>query len=103
MNIRIGEEIKRWTVRRKSALVLGIIQGNITVSEASRQFDLPPAETESWVDQSRAGLENALKAKLEDICEQYESQLKLPQEAHGEAILELLVRKNGTPCRARRT
>ena len=32
------EEIKRWTARRKSALVLEIIQGKTTVAEASRQF-----------------------------------------------------------------
>lgn len=30
------EEIKRWTARRKSALVLEVIQGMTTVSEASR-------------------------------------------------------------------
>ena len=34
------EEIKRWTARRKSALVLEIIQGKTTVAESSRQFDL---------------------------------------------------------------
>jgi transposase-like protein len=42
------EEIKRWTARRKSALVLEIIQGKTTVAEASRQFDLTPSEIESW-------------------------------------------------------
>lgn len=35
----MDEEIKRWTARRKSALVLEIIQGKMTVAEASRQFD----------------------------------------------------------------
>ena len=38
MSIVMEEEIKRWTARRKSALVLEIIQGKTTVSEASRQF-----------------------------------------------------------------
>lgn len=32
MSIEIEEEIKRWTARRKSALVLEIIPGKITVS-----------------------------------------------------------------------
>jgi len=45
----MGDEIKRWTARRKSALVLEIIQSRTTVTEASRQFDLPPSEIESWV------------------------------------------------------
>ena len=47
MSIEMDEEIKRWTARRKSALVLEIIQGKTTVSESSRQFDLSPSEVES--------------------------------------------------------
>jgi transposase-like protein len=43
MSAEMEEEIKRCTARRKSALVLEIIRGNTTVSEASRQFDLPPS------------------------------------------------------------
>lgn len=31
--------IKRWTAKRKSALVLDIIQGKTAVSEASRSYD----------------------------------------------------------------
>ena len=30
MSIEMDEEIKRWTARRKSALVLDIIQGDVT-------------------------------------------------------------------------
>ena len=76
MSIVMEEEIKRWTARRKSALVLEIIQGKTTVSEASRQFDLPPSEIESWVEDGKRGMENALRAKPEDVREQYERQLK---------------------------
>ena len=43
MSIEMDEEIKRWTARRKSALVFKIIQGTTTVSESSRQFDLSPS------------------------------------------------------------
>ncbi len=103
MSIEMDEENKRWAARRKSALVLDIIQGKITVSELSRQFDLPSSEIDSWIDQVKAGMENALKAKPEDIRERYESQLKPLQEAYGEAMLELSARKNGTPCWRRGT
>jgi len=94
----MDDEIKRLTARRKSTLVLDIIQGKTTVSELSRQFDLPPSEIESWIDQAKSGMENALKAKAEDIGERHESQLKALQDAYGEAMLELRARKNGTPC-----
>jgi len=63
MSVMMEEEIKRWTARRKSALVLGIIQGKTTISEASRQFDLAPSEIEEWRDHGKVGMENALRAK----------------------------------------
>jgi transposase-like protein len=93
------DDIKRWTAKRKSALVLDIIQGKTTVAEASRQFDLPPAEIEDWVSQAKAGMENALRAKPEDVREQYERQLKELNAAYGEAMLELRARKK-TGCPA---
>ena len=93
MSITMDEEIKRWTARRKSALVLDIIQGKVTIAEASRQFDLTPSEIEEWVEQGKAGMENALRAKPEDVREQYERQLKELQEAYGEAMLVLRARK----------
>jgi transposase-like protein len=85
----MDEDVKRWTARRKGALVLDIIQGKTTVSEAARQGDLSPSDIEEWVDQGKAGMENALRAKPEDIREQYERQLRDLQEAYGEAMLEL--------------
>lgn len=51
MSVVMEEEIKRWTARRKSALILEIIQGKTTVAEASRQYDLTPSEIQDWIDQ----------------------------------------------------
>ena len=93
MSAVMEEEIKRWTARRKSALVLEIIQGKTTVAQASRQFDLTPSEIENWVEDGKRGMENALRAKPEDVREQYERQLKDLQEAYGEAMLELRARR----------
>jgi transposase-like protein len=87
------DDIKRWTAKRKSAQVLEIIQGKTTVAESSRQFDPPPAEIEDWVSQAKAGLENTLRAKPEDVREQHEHQFKELNAAHGEAMLELRARK----------
>jgi transposase-like protein len=100
MSTVMEEEFKRWTAKRKSALVLEIIQGKTTVSEASRSFDLPPSEIEEWVEEGKKGLENALRTKPLDLKDQYERQLKELQEAYGEAMLELRARKNvwSAPC-----
>ena len=93
MSTVMDEDIKRWTARRKSALVIEIIQEKTTIAEASRAHDLPPSEIEKWVDEGKRGMENALKANPADIREQYEKQLKDLQEAYGEAMLELRARK----------
>ena len=87
------EEIKRWTAKRKSALVIEILQGKTTVAEVSRQYDLSPSEIESWIDDARKGMENALRANPLDVKEQYEKELKDLQHAYGEAMLELRARK----------
>jgi transposase-like protein len=89
----MDDEIKRWTARRKTALVLEIIQGKTTVAEASRTFDLTPSEIEGWVEDGKRGMENALRTKPLEVREQYERQLKDLQEAYGEAMLELRARK----------
>ena len=93
MSAVIEEDIKRWTARRKAALVLDIIQGKTTVAEASRSFDLTPSEIEEWVDEGKRGMENALRTKPLEIREEYERQLKELQEAYGEAMLELGARQ----------
>ncbi|CAJ0783576.1 hypothetical protein R8510_05149 [Ralstonia chuxiongensis] len=46
MSTKMEEDIKRWTTKRKSALVLDIIQGKTTVAEASGAYDLSPSEVE---------------------------------------------------------
>jgi len=93
MSAVMEEDIKRWTARRKAALVLEIIQGKTTVAEASRSFDLAPSEIEQWVEEGKRGMENALRTKPLEIREEYERQLKELQEAYGEAMLELRARK----------
>ena len=93
VSMAMDDEIKRWTAKRKSALVLDIIQGKTTVAEASRSYDLPPSEIEKWIDEGKRGMENALRANPQDVKEQYEQQLKELQEAYGEAMLELGARK----------
>ncbi|WP_313172671.1 DUF1153 domain-containing protein [Stenotrophomonas sp.] len=85
--------MERWTVRRKSAAVLEIIQEKLSLADGSRQFNLTLTEIESWVEDGKRCMENALRAKPEDVREPYERQLKDLQEAYGEAMLEIRARK----------
>ena len=62
-----GPEIKRWTAKRKTQLVLEILKGKTTVAEAARCYDLKPSEIQSWVDEGIKGIENSLRARPRDI------------------------------------
>lgn len=44
------EEIKRWTSRRKAAVVMDIIKGKTTATEVARSHDLTVGEVEQWMD-----------------------------------------------------
>ncbi len=46
MSVTMDDSIKRWTAKRKTALVVEIIQGKTTVAEASRAYDPSPSEIE---------------------------------------------------------
>lgn len=46
MSETVADDIKRWTAKRKGALVIEIIQGKTTVAEASKTYDLAPSEIE---------------------------------------------------------
>ena len=62
MSTVMEDEIKRWTAKRKSALVMEILQGKPTVAEASRSYDLPPPEIETWIDEAKRGPQSASRS-----------------------------------------
>ncbi len=57
MSLTMDDPIKRWTAKRKTALVVEIIQGKTTVAEASRSYDLSPSEIEGWVEDAKRGMD----------------------------------------------
>ena len=72
MSMTMDDSIKRWTAKRKTALVIEIIQGKTTVAEASRSFDLSPSEIEGWIeDAKRKHARNGMLSPVEfvQLCE----------------------------------
>ena len=81
-------ENRRWTAKRKAALVLDIIRGTTTAAQAARSYDLTIAEIEEWVSDAMAGMENQLRSKPKDIAQQYESEIKDLRAKVGELVLQ---------------
>jgi transposase-like protein len=85
--------VKRWTAKRKAAVVMDIFKGKTTVAEVARQHDLTVSEVEGWIEEAQRSMENGFRARPKDIREQYESELRETKEALGEAHLQIYVLK----------
>lgn len=86
-------DIKRWTAKRKAALVKELMRGQTTVAEAARLNDLLPSPIEKWVEGAEAAMENALRANPRDVNELNVKKIEELRAAYGEAMLELKARK----------
>ncbi|MBF7051763.1 DUF1153 domain-containing protein [Halomonas sp. KAO] len=85
--------VKRWTAKRKAAVVMDIFKGKTTAAELARQHDLTVSEVEGWIDEAQRSMENGFKARPKDIRDQYESELRETKEALGEAHLQIYALK----------
>ena len=57
------ESVERWTAKRQAALVLRVIKGEASVTEAARQHGLTVSEAEGWQDQFLRAAENGLRRR----------------------------------------
>jgi len=87
------EKRRRLTAKRKSEIVLDILQGKTTISEVSRANDITPATIEEWIEEARKGMENQLRAKPKDIKQQYEDEIKKMKEVIGDLTLQNIALK----------
>lgn len=87
------EGFARWTAKRRSALVLEILRGDITVSEAARKHDLTVAEIEQWRDRFLLGAENALRSKPRDEESLREEEVKRLKQKVGELVMDMDILK----------
>ena len=84
---------KRWTAKRRSALVVEILRGDLSVAEAARRHGLTVAEVEVWRERFLAGAENALRSRPLGDDAQKEQEIKRLKQKVGELVMELDVVK----------
>ena len=88
--------VKRWTAKRKSAVVIDIFKGKTTPVEVARQHDLTVAEVERWVEEAKRNVESGFRTRSKDVREQYEKELQETREALRDAHLQIYALKNGS-------
>ena len=88
-----AEQVKRWTAKRKAALVLSILRGEISAQEAARKHGLTVAEVEEWKDKFLLAAENALRSRPKDEEALKEEQIKRLKQKIGELVLDIDILK----------
>lgn len=84
---------KRWTAKRRSALVLEILRGDYSVVEAARKHGLTVAEIEEWRERFLSGAENALRSRPLDEEAHKEREIKRLKQKVGELVMDLDILK----------
>ena len=87
------DDVKRWTAKRKSAVVLDLIKGKTTATDVARKHDLTVGEVEGWVERFLAGGEEQLRANPRDQEAQWDAERKQLHAKIGELALQIDVQK----------
>ena len=83
------ETLKRWTAKRRVALVLEILRGDTSAAEASRTHALTVAEIEQWKERFLSGAENALRSRPLDDEAIKDQEIKRLQRKVGELVMDM--------------
>lgn len=88
MIAEIPENVERWTAKRRVALVVSILKGEISVAEAARRHALTVAEVEEWRDRFLLGAENALRSRPKEEDALRNEEIKKLKQKVGELVLD---------------
>lgn len=87
------QPVKRWTSKRKSAVVLDILSGKTTAAAVARQHDLTVAEIEEWKARFLDAAEEGLRSNPRDVKAKWEAEKKDLFAKIGELTLDIEVLK----------
>ncbi len=81
------EPAKRWTAKRRTALVLEILRGETSAVEAARKHGVTVADIEDWRERFLSGAESALRSRPLNEDAQKDQEIKRLKQKVGEFIL----------------
>ncbi len=87
---------KRWTAKRRVALIVEILRGDTSVAEAARKHGLTVAELEDWRERFLSGAENALRSRPTDEDGQKDREIKRLKQKVGELVMDVDILKEAT-------
>ena len=95
------EVFKRWTAKRKGAVVLDVVKGVVTPAEVARKHGLTVGEVERWVDEAMRGMEDRLRSNPRDLDAAHAAEKKELLAKIGELSMEVTILKKSHEIRRR--
>lgn len=89
MSEKLPDDVKRWTAKRRSALVLQIIKGETTSRDAARQHGLKVSDIEEWKERFLSSAENGLRTNPRSEQEELQKQNKRLKQKVGELVMDM--------------
>jgi transposase-like protein len=89
MPIASPEEVQRWTARRRTAIVLSILKGDMAVEEVARRHGLAISEVDDWKLRLLAAAHNALRSRPRDEDALRDEQIRRLKQKVGELVIEV--------------
>jgi transposase-like protein len=83
------EGVQRWTAKRRAALVLSILRGELSMQEAARKHGLTVAEVEAWKGDFLLAGENALRARPKNEEALEKERIKKLERKIGELVMDI--------------
>ena len=90
------ESRKRWTAKRRVALMVELLRGDTSVAEAARNHGVTVADVEDWRQRFLMGAEHALRSRPAAEDGQQERELKRLTQQVGELVMDVDILKEAT-------
>lgn len=84
-----NSDIKRWTAKRKVAVVMDIIKGRTTAVDVAREHGLTVSEVEGWRERFMGGAEEFLRCSPRDDQARHDAERRELLAKVGELTLEV--------------
>lgn len=99
MNEEKSETPQRWTAKRRAALIVEILRGEISAKEAARKHGLTVGEVEDWMEKFLAAAENALRSRPRDEEAMKDEKIKRLTQKIGELVIDMDIIKEAMKLR----
>lgn len=89
----VPEDIQRWTARRRMALVLSVLKGELSEEDGARRHGLTVSEISDWKERVLLAAHNALRSRPRDIDAIKDEQIRRLRQKIGELVVDVDVLK----------